>query len=205
MPPRVVTADIEVLLGVPVLGVATVAYRPEGTTPAALRGGVYLDCLVELPAGVRDAGELHAWAFETPAGVARLQHADGTHRHEIWGHPRMTSPLTQEEADAGPRIATVTVDLGAALRGQRVREAAPLSVPARLGRFAVQALIDAADDDATSEPDGIYDAIEDHPASLRQAAAQTRQRRRQRATDTPPTWGERTEEAQDEPEERTRG
>jgi hypothetical protein len=153
---------------------------------APLTNGRYFDCLIEVPAGVVDAGSLHASVHEIPpVGVPRLRRSDGGPLHEFWGHPRRAAALTQEEADEGPRLATVTVDLGELLGGAVFRARAHGWGDRR---FVAEALVDSPTDDATRPLLRVYDALEDHPVLLRFLIAARGQARRQRTIDEPPAW-----------------
>lgn len=190
MPPRVVTADLEAIVGHPVLAVVAMPYRDGPSVPAPLSNGRYLDVLVMLPAGVASADNATGRVYEhPPRAVGRLRQDDadgGGHLHEIWGHPRRAAPLTQEEADQGPRTATLTVDLGARINA---RVDGARGVSRGDGRVVAEVLLQATAPNASNPGQGIYDALEDHPEALRGVIEGGGQARREQSTDEPPTWG----------------
>lgn len=197
MAPRVVTADIESMVGYPVLAVVGMPYRDGEAVPGPLANGRYVDVLARLPPGITDATNASERVYEIPpASVARLRRDDGGPLHTFAGFTRLAAPLDpDDESDAAtlaaPRLAVLTVDLGARLNARldRVRP-----VPRGDGRAVCEALIESPSDNATRPADWIFDAIDDHPIELGSLMnGRSEQARRKTPADAPPAWGQRGE------------
>lgn len=193
MPARVVTADLNALTGLSVVSVAAVPYREGEPAPEPLRNGWYLDVLAWAPAGVVEVENAPGHVFERPPqAIGRLRREDGGHRHEFYGISRRTEPLDPDnEEDAlileSPRLVTLTIDLGARLNS-RVQQLRWLGEAG-----AAELEIDGPGENATSQADAVYDALEDHPAELATIVRDRGQARRERASDAPPAWGQQRE------------
>lgn len=194
MPPRVVTSDLESMLGVEVLSVVGVPYRDAPGLPMGLSGGIHLDILVRLPAGTVDGGDLHPHAFEALSSApGQLKRDDGGPLHEIWGWPRRVAPLdpdVDEDATtiASERLATLSVDLGRAL-GARVERARPIARGD--GRVVPEVLVDSPGNSANRPSDHIYDTLDAHPSELRAVVERSPWARRETEQDEPPGWEQR--------------
>jgi len=195
MPPRVVTADIEGLLGVPVLAVVAVPYRDDAPIPAPLQGGRFLDVLVQLPPGVIDASALNTHAFEAlhdaPGRLKRTE--EGAPLHEIWGWPHRAhalNPADEEDAAviATTRVQPIVYDLGDRL-AWRLENARPIQRGD--GRIVIEALVNSPGNSANRPVDRIYDSLDAHPPELRAIVERSPWVRRETESDPPPGWGDR--------------
>ena len=187
MPPRVVTVDIEAMLGNQARLIAAVArpYDPDRTGLTPWAGGYYIDALVETDVG--DCGTLHPRAHEYGDDMPGILLDQGVgHTFLGWSRPSVTPAQLPE----GTRRAVVTVDLGRALAALLTRadyfEVDPTSA-------ALEVLVNGgpgATDGSNLHPRA-YDALEDHPPRLRAALERRRTRRRRRRTDPPGDWNNR--------------
>lgn len=191
MPDRVVTADLEALLGVPVLACVAVPYRDQGV-PAKLRGGSFLDILAVLPAGTANAASLHPFVYEATGGMPqRLRNEAGGAQHEIWGWTKRTDPLSPDDdasVIAGVRVAPLSFDLGAHLNAKVLRARA---MPVLGSKRAYELLVEDSVDPLNNPGEHIYDTLDAHPANLREIAESSGYVRRESASDAAPTWEQR--------------
>lgn len=194
MPPRVVTADVEALLGVPVLAVVPVPYNPEASTPPRFRGGAFLDILCLLPAGTQDASGLNTHVYEAVNDApGRLKHLNDGPLHEIWGWPKRLDELDPNNDDdalviAQPRVQCLLYDLGDTL-GWRLTNARP--IPRGNGRVVVEALVDSPGNSANRPQNHIYETLDAHPPELRAVVERSPWARRKTERDEPPGWSQR--------------
>lgn len=194
MPPRVVTVDIEAMLGIEILAVVPVPYREDLPIPAPLQGGKFVDILAIIPPGIQDASELNTHVYEAmQSAPARLKRLNDGAMHEIWGWPKRNVPLnpaTPEDAEviAGSRVQCLLYDLGDKL-GWRVDDARPL--PRGDGRVVAELLVDSPGASANRPADHIFDTLDSHPSELRAVVERSPWVRRETAADTPPGWNER--------------
>lgn len=194
MAQRVVTADIVSMIGVPVRAVVGVHYRDTVGTPAALRGGCYLDVIATLPAGTVSATELHPNLYDAILdGPDRIRRADDGPLHVILGIPTREVPLDPgDPSDAAiistRRTAVCAFDLGAHLLS---RVDAVRKLPVVGGVYAWELLIDSASDVSNRPTEHIYDTLDFHPRALRAVVEAGDHVRRESASDPPPGWDER--------------
>jgi hypothetical protein len=194
MPPRVVTADLESMLGIPILAVVAVPYDPEQTVPPPFSGGAFLDVLCMLPAGTQDAGAIDPHAYEAVNNApGRLKKANAGPLHEIWGWPHRLDELDPNNEDdalviARPRIQSILYDLGDKLNW-RLTNARPISRGD--GRVVVETLVDSPGNSANRPLQYIYDTLDAHPPGLRAVIERSPWVRRETERDPPPGWNER--------------
>lgn len=194
MPPRVVTADIETLLGVPVLAVVCVPYQEGLVIPPPLQGGCFLDLIAVLPPGTASGASLNTHVHEAlNDSPARLKRSDGGPLHQIWGWPHRVFPLNPADPDdaaviAAERIQTLRYDLGDKL-GWRIENAR--SISRGDGRVVAEILVDSPGSSANRPADHIYDTLDAHPPGLRAVIEQGPWVRRESEADPPPGWNER--------------
>lgn len=194
MPPRVVTADIEAMLGVPVLAAVPVGYNPETTVPPPLSGGIFLDVLLVLPAGTTNAGGLNTHLYEaTNDAPGRVKQTNNGAMHEIWGWAHRQRQLDPDDPDdaaeiAQQRVASVIFDLGDALQW-RMTNARPISRGD--GRIVVEALVESPGNSGNRPLQYIYDTLDAHPPGLRAVIERSPWVRRETEADPAPGWNER--------------
>jgi len=194
MPPRVVTADVEALLGVPVFAVVPVSYNPEATVPPPLKGGWFLDILCLLPPGTQDASGLSTHVYESiNSAPGRLKQLNDGPMHQIWGWPKRLDELDPNNEDdaliiAQPRLQCLIYDLGNTL-GWRLTNARP--IPRGDGRIVVEALVDSPGNSGNRPQRHIYDTLDAHPPGLREVVERSPWARRETEQDEPPGWAKR--------------
>lgn len=193
MPPRVVTADIEAMLGVQILAVVPVPYRYDLPVPAPLQGGKFVDILAIIPPGIQDASELNTHVYEAmQSAPARLKQLNDGAMHEIWGWPKRNVPLNPaipEDAEviAGSRVQCLLYDIGDKL-GWRVDDARPISRGD--GRVVAELLVNSPGASANRPADHIFDTLDSHPPELRAVVERSPWARRETEADQPPGWGQ---------------
>ena len=194
MPDRVVTADLEGLLGVPVIAAVGVPYREGASLPGPLQGGIFLDLIVALPAGVRDASELNGHIFEaTSSAPGPLKQLNAGPLHQIWGWSKRIGELDPSNPDDAliinsSRFAPVMYDIGGRLN-RKITRSRPLSLGN--GRVSAEVLYDSPGNSGNRPIDGLYDTLDAHPPGLRAALERSPWARRETEADDPPGWTQR--------------
>jgi hypothetical protein len=183
MPNRVVTIDIEQMLGgVRLLAATARPYNPSGLIVPWV-GGYFVDCIIEGEGADFDALDPDCWEHggTTPQ---RLTEGDAGARHTFLGWARPEAPPA--EPQLGLRRAVVSFDVGARI-GARMLQAERL----RIGQGGViQAEVDSPVPDASTLDLLVYDAMDDHPEAIRSAIADQVERR-QSSSDEPIGWEQR--------------
>lgn len=193
MPERVVTFDIEAMLGVPVIACVAVQYNNIGV-PGPLRGGSFLSIVAVLPAGTANAASLHPFVYEAIGNApARLRNDDGGHRHNVWGWMPRQNALDPGKPDEAQQInaqrgAALYFDLGRHINARVLRAR---TLPVLGTKRAYELLVDDATDPLDIPAEHIYDTLDAHPAELRQIAESSAYVRRETASDPAPAWDER--------------
>jgi hypothetical protein len=194
MPPRVVTIDIESLLGVVAYEVNSVPYNEGAVIPAYIQGGMFLNMIVYMPPGVADPSSLDANSYGNLSDAPqRVKRQDGGPVNEIWGwkHREVAlDPNNEDDAvviEAG-RFEPIIYDLGNRLRW-RLDAARPNKIAG--GRIVMEALVNSPGQSANRPAEHVYDTLDAHPPGLRAVIERSPWARRETEADPAPGWNER--------------